>query len=368
MASQTPRRVVLGSLDVNVNTPSKRAVSPSSSPLKAAARPQISSQLVQTPSAVQAQQQGELAREGGLAGAKRGRDLGEDRELSPKKLRAGSDPEESPEEIGSESGRRGMGEGEERSEVFGGGLWSVDTMFHHSNHDELAPLSSSPRAALLSSPSTQGAMNESLDMNVTQDTIITEPDIPAVEVLVAAPSPPAPSPAVPVTMSQAQLRERAQALRLRLSLASYKIRTNQTDVPLSRLQVRSTSPRLPPRSFTRPKMGSSHVSRQVRQPIIPDIKIQRPSSKSQPSSDSDQHPPSSPPTFHVPYSILTAGQDISLPQDHKADDPEDQRQLVTPISPRKNEEMLDPRLRSPISKTEYPEKLTGSPAREQIAN
>lgn len=38
----------------------------------------------------------------------------------------------------------------------------------------------------------------------------------------------------------------ARAIKLRLSLASYKLRTNQLDVPLERLQVKTMSSNLPP--------------------------------------------------------------------------------------------------------------------------
>ncbi|KAF7948403.1 uncharacterized protein EAE97_003814 [Botrytis byssoidea] len=47
------------------------------------------------------------------------------------------------------------------------------------------------------------------------------------------------------SMSREEIRQKSQALRLRLSLANYKVKTNQIDLPLSRLQVRSTSPKLP---------------------------------------------------------------------------------------------------------------------------
>ncbi|TGO40754.1 hypothetical protein BHYA_0032g00350 [Botrytis hyacinthi] len=47
------------------------------------------------------------------------------------------------------------------------------------------------------------------------------------------------------SLSREEIRQKSQALRLRLSLANYKVKTNQIDLPLSRLQVLSTSPKLP---------------------------------------------------------------------------------------------------------------------------
>ncbi|KAI1367042.1 hypothetical protein F5Y08DRAFT_337112 [Xylaria arbuscula] len=70
----------------------------------------------------------------------------------------------------------------------------------------------------------------------SQVTVISEPDIEATV-----------TPARPTTtenrprqgsMTREEARQKAEILRLRLGLASYKVKTNQTDVPLERLQVR----------------------------------------------------------------------------------------------------------------------------------
>ncbi|KAH8815603.1 hypothetical protein F5884DRAFT_747138 [Xylogone sp. PMI_703] len=376
MTSQTPKRVVLGSLDVNVHTPAKRAVSPSSSPLKptttttttaaAAARPPISNQAVQKPMVYQTPQRGggQRTRQTGLSsGSKRGHEEGEDADAegqSIKRLRRVSEADRICfVELRSESDR---GE-EQHMESFDRSMWSVGTMFRRSSHDGIRLLSSSPRAALLSSPSTQGALNdESLEINVTQDTIITEPDVPVVEPM--APPQPLPPPMessiAPAAASQEQLRERAQALRLRLSLASYKVRTNQTEIPLSRLQVRRTSPKLQSGSFPRLPPYSSYLSRQIRESMVPHIKIHQPSSKSRNSPDPDQHPPSSPPTFHAASRVIEVGQESNPSQELQQNDVENQL-LPTSAPLGENESMLDPRLRTPMRGTEYPEKLTGSP-------
>ncbi|RYP41240.1 hypothetical protein DL769_011614 [Monosporascus sp. CRB-8-3] len=74
--------------------------------------------------------------------------------------------------------------------------------------------------------------------DISQSTVMTEPDAEgaagAAGQLPAAPPPPPQRP--PMTREEA--RQKAEILRLRLGLASYKVRTGQTDVPLERLQVR----------------------------------------------------------------------------------------------------------------------------------
>lgn len=128
MAAQTPKRVVLGALDVNVHTPSRRAVSSlAGSPLKAG-RPQVSEQEAQKPAKFHAQEQDQSAGEAGLAGTKRSRDVVEDRGLSPKKFRGGSDPAEFIDRAGEEPHEGGMGESIYGGEAYDRGLWSVDSM------------------------------------------------------------------------------------------------------------------------------------------------------------------------------------------------------------------------------------------------
>ncbi|KAK3296197.1 uncharacterized protein B0H64DRAFT_432793 [Chaetomium fimeti] len=97
------------------------------------------------------------------------------------------------------------------------------------------------------SPDTPSVFDNSAVDN-SQVTILTEPDTTA----------PAPVPAVaPLPtrrtrprLTREQAREKAEIIRLRLGLASYKVRTGQTDVPLDRLeaqhaQVSSSPPSLP---------------------------------------------------------------------------------------------------------------------------
>ncbi|KAI1395149.1 hypothetical protein F4819DRAFT_204862 [Hypoxylon fuscum] len=66
----------------------------------------------------------------------------------------------------------------------------------------------------------------------TQATTITEPD--TLMPLVLPPPPPRRQP----SMTREEARQKAEKLRLRLGLASYKVRTGQTDVPLDQLKVK----------------------------------------------------------------------------------------------------------------------------------
>ncbi|ESZ90519.1 hypothetical protein SBOR_9088 [Sclerotinia borealis F-4128] len=93
-------------------------------------------------------------------------------------------------------------------------------------------------------------------------------------------------------LSRDEIRQQSQALRLRLSLANYKVKTNQIDLPLSRLEIRSTTPKLlssaPLR--TNPSVGISISSRTplpgapimkaCTRALVPAINIQRPSPSS----------------------------------------------------------------------------------------
>ncbi|KAI8634637.1 hypothetical protein F5Y19DRAFT_119213 [Xylariaceae sp. FL1651] len=88
------------------------------------------------------------------------------------------------------------------------------------------------------SPATSSVFDNSTIDN-SHVTAVTEPDDEAAAPVVVAESRPRPR-----SMTREEARQKAEVLRLRLGLASYKVKTNQTDVPLERLQVR----RLPGRS------------------------------------------------------------------------------------------------------------------------
>ncbi|KAF5873592.1 putative cyclin-dependent kinase protein [Botrytis fragariae] len=92
------------------------------------------------------------------------------------------------------------------------------------------------------------------------------------------------------SLSHEEIRQKSQALRLRLSLANYKVKTNQIDLPLSRLQVRSTSPKLPSLARLRrysygKSMGRTPLpgapSTDTGREAVPAINIQAPGSTNQ---------------------------------------------------------------------------------------
>ncbi|KAI1189811.1 hypothetical protein F5B17DRAFT_438606 [Nemania serpens] len=74
----------------------------------------------------------------------------------------------------------------------------------------------------------------------SQLTVISEPDVETSTVPAIAETRPRQG-----SMTREEARKKAEILRLRLGLAGYKVRTNQADVPLERLQVRPLPGRLP---------------------------------------------------------------------------------------------------------------------------
>ncbi|KAI0097080.1 hypothetical protein F4814DRAFT_125469 [Daldinia grandis] len=110
------------------------------------------------------------------------------------------------------------------------------------------------------SPEEDSTFLDNSTMDITLETAVTEPDIEVVAP--APPTPPAPAPApAPArrrsTMTREEARQKAEVLRLRLGLASYKVRTGQTDVSLAQLEAKSLlksrgpeGPPLPPLSRT----------------------------------------------------------------------------------------------------------------------
>ncbi|OTA61990.1 hypothetical protein K449DRAFT_434323 [Hypoxylon sp. EC38] len=79
------------------------------------------------------------------------------------------------------------------------------------------------------SPDEESSIFDNSAIDTSEATMITEPDAE-----VTAPTPPAP-PRLPRAMTREEARIKAETLKLRLGLASYKVRTGQTDVPLDQL-------------------------------------------------------------------------------------------------------------------------------------
>jgi len=92
--------------------------------------------------------------------------------------------------------------------------------------------------------------------------------------------------------------QKAREIKLRLSLASYKVRTNQIDIPISRLEIRSSTTSSRARPLPRTTTQSSQLeqpSRPSTAPQIPELNLQRPSAeKKRPQPVAI---PSSPPAY-----------------------------------------------------------------------
>ncbi|KAJ2906785.1 hypothetical protein MKZ38_010776 [Zalerion maritima] len=120
-----------------------------------------------------------------------------------------------------------------------------------------APLSTcSCRSA---SPAASEVFDEShrasMGPDATQDTVVSLEDDHAA---------PAPAPRRGVLVGREETRRRVEKLRLRLGLASYKVRTGQTDLPLDRLAV----VKQPARSLSRPRKRA-HTTGTLVPPKLP---------------------------------------------------------------------------------------------------
>ena len=143
------------------------------------------------------------------------------------------------------------------------------------------------------------------------------------------------------------------ALQLRLRLASYKIRTNQIDIPMDRLQIKTTgnSPRLPvlPRANTS-KRRHPLPSTATTLSNIPNIRLQRPSSANEKSTtDPPQEPDlsSSPPAPHRSSSNSNHGNsdETDTPPTPPSKDTGDVCDgFATPLLPKQREGSLHPPL------------------------
>ncbi|GAB1320736.1 hypothetical protein MFIFM68171_10946 [Madurella fahalii] len=156
--------------------------------------------------------------------------------------------------------------------------------FSHERSTNDGPQQQFPRSPLQSSPTRGTRKHRSPSIASTasisvfdtsaaaNDTTLTEPDLhanPAPVTATATAPPPRPttitapqrrSPAPRLTRDQA--REKAEILRLRLGLASYKVRTGQTDVPLERLQAGGDGRNLAADMWTERESGRERQRRQ----------------------------------------------------------------------------------------------------------
>ncbi|KAL2016482.1 hypothetical protein VTK56DRAFT_3478 [Thermocarpiscus australiensis] len=111
-----------------------------------------------------------------------------------------------------------------------------DGITQPTEHDTESPASTTRHRS--ASPGASSVFEDTSAIDTSQDTTLTEPDAETT----AAP-PPRPRASRP-RLTREQAREKAEILRLRLGLASYKVRTGQTDVPLERLQMMRPVPGL----------------------------------------------------------------------------------------------------------------------------
>ncbi|KAF3770341.1 hypothetical protein M406DRAFT_325789 [Cryphonectria parasitica EP155] len=150
----------------------------------------------------------------------------------------------------------------------------VDTLLKPADEDDETPASQPATARRSISPDASSVFDNST-INTSQFTTITEPDTdapitttaPAVPVSGAAAAsavpdviPNLPPPRPRRVPTREEFRQKAEILKLRLSLASYKVRTNQTDVPLDKLQVRPV-PGMTRRRTPLPSMTAHTVER-----------------------------------------------------------------------------------------------------------
>ncbi|KFY09008.1 hypothetical protein V491_08393, partial [Pseudogymnoascus sp. VKM F-3775] len=82
--------------------------------------------------------------------------------------------------------------------------------------------------------------SQEVPLDMSQSTTLTSPDTVPNSVRES------PTPAAQANTTESELRENASALRLRLKFAMYKLKTNQLDIPLSRLELLSPLPKRTP--------------------------------------------------------------------------------------------------------------------------
>lgn len=133
--------------------------------------------------------------------------------------------------------------------------------------------------------------------------------------------------------------QKAEALKLRLRLASYKVRTNQIDVPMSRLQIRASfdsqrlsTPRLKPRT----PLPTSSAS-----PIL-NIRLQKPSAAKARARQTDLTSSPPPPMHCGAASAASAASDKDLQSPGEEGEDETRREeLATPALPRHRQGLLN---------------------------
>ncbi|CZT49249.1 uncharacterized protein RSE6_10063 [Rhynchosporium secalis] len=188
-------------------------------------------------------------------------------------------------------------------------------------------------------PTSPASSCTSLDDSALNDSQLTNITIPDDNIL-----PPRPF------LTREQLRQKAREVKLRLSLASYKVRTNQIDIPISRLEIRSstTSSRIPPlpRSTTQSSQAQQ-ATRPSSAPQVPYSSFQGPSAEIKQAQQATIY--SSPPA-------RCSTQELSLASPTKSENHVSRAGFATPLLPRQQQGLLNP------------PSLGGSPSWEERGN
>lgn len=128
---------------------------------------------------------------------------------------------------------------------------------------------------------------------------------------------------------------------MRLKLASYKVRTNQIDIPIDRLQIKtlaSTSPKLP----YLPRIATNASQRRIPLPSIastvPNIQLQKPSAERTQTRET-RVPSSPPPYLHIPKRQNKGPSSLVAEDGSHAGESEG---FTTPILPRQRKDLLNP--------------------------
>ncbi|EKD11902.1 hypothetical protein MBM_09925 [Drepanopeziza brunnea f. sp. 'multigermtubi' MB_m1] len=337
MASATPARRVLG--DLNANTPLKSRAGGSSQSGSAKAsnsptKPRIMGETSISSSHTQTTMLEATGEEAQVLGIKRSRDDANDEDESSAPLVGTGGRAVSKRHKVSHSSNLGT-PAHTSVDILCGAVRGVPQWSPVAGQEEVVgryedDLSGPPSPESVASPASSFRSQDN-EMNDSQNTTITIPDDDLL-----------PPRALP--LSHEQLRQKAKEIKLRLRLASYKVRTNQIDIPISRLEVRSsgasisTTSKAPSSAITQPTKPSSQsqpVSRPSTAPTVPDISLQTPSAENKrPKAVAI---PSSPPAHHStqnPPDKQTSSKNAPASVTREF--------IATPVIPRQRESLLNP--------------------------
>ncbi|KAG0646921.1 hypothetical protein D0Z07_6280 [Hyphodiscus hymeniophilus] len=132
------------------------------------------------------------------------------------------------------------------------------------------------------------------------------------------------------TLTLTELRQKAQEIKLRLRLASYKVRTNQVHVPMSRLEIRTIGSKSMSTSRI-PQTSSTSLS------DISNNQVQNPSAEKARQNDMSCSPP---PKLCNAASIQVCKKKFDSPVKIGGGEPRDG--YATPLLPRHREGLLNP--------------------------